>query len=193
MGLFFQAWASRAGSANAPRRPERLAQFAATAGHGIAVQAGDACQQADAAFAVLPGEKAREQAPQAFVRSNDETVESTMLSCHSSFGMLLAGLALTNMDAPSRFPLGRTLLLGHWTFTSLRAHCQRPNVILYLHCGSNFWTLTYLVMHLKQATEYYLLVEVTPGVENTNPQSYEVTIRRRFWGLEARVKVVTVQ
>ena len=58
--------------------------------------------------------------------------------------------------------------------------------------SKGLWRTTYLVIHLKRASDFFLLVEVTPGVEFTERRSYEVTIRRRLWGLEARVRVVTV-
>jgi len=86
-----------------------------TAGNGIAVQAGDARQQDDAALAVLAGKKARQQAARAFVRSSDEAIEGTMLSGDSAFGILLASRTLTSVDEPLRLPGSQAFLLGHRT------------------------------------------------------------------------------
>jgi hypothetical protein len=117
-----------------------LAQFASASGDGIAIEASDAGQQGDAASAVLASQKAGQKTTSAFVRSSDEAVESTMLSGHSAFGIPAAGWALARVDAPPSFPPGQMLLLGHRTFTSLRAGCQKANGILFDYCGSYRWT-----------------------------------------------------
>jgi hypothetical protein len=86
---------------------------------------------------MLASEKAGYKAARALVRSSDEAVESTVLSGHLAFGVLLAGRAFTSVDEPSRYRPGQALLLVHRTFTSLRARGQRAKVILFTPCGSN--------------------------------------------------------
>jgi hypothetical protein len=136
LGFFSYARAPAAGSSNPSRWLERLAQLAPAASDGVAVKPGDAGQQDNAAAAVLAGEEASQKPSSALIRSSDEAVEGTVLPGHPAGRMLSAPRARTGVDSlPTLLP-GQALLLGHRTFTSLRAICQRAKVILFLHCCS---------------------------------------------------------
>jgi len=73
-------------------------QLTLAAGDGVAVQAGDPCQQRDAPMAMLAGEEADKESSAPFVRGGHEAVDNTVLLGRRAVGPLLANRALTAMD-----------------------------------------------------------------------------------------------
>jgi hypothetical protein len=106
-----------------------LAQFASSAGDGVAVQPGDASQQGDTAATVLASEEAGDKPACTFVRSSNEAVEGTVFSGRSAAGVLSAGRTLTGVDDPPRVLAGRRLFLLHRTFTSFGQPAKGAKVI----------------------------------------------------------------
>jgi len=104
---------SRPRPPNSSRPRQRLAQFPAAAGNGIAVQPGDTGEQGDAAFAVLASEEANDKPARAFIGGSDETVEDAMLAGDASLGVLATGWTPTGVDDLPAPLAGQTLLLGH--------------------------------------------------------------------------------
>jgi hypothetical protein len=108
-------------------------QFPLPARNGVGVQAGDACEQGDAAAALLLSEKADQEPSGAFVSRSDEPVNPEMLLGDRATRMLLAGGA----GAPMDDTLG--MLFGHVNVPP-GAVSERAKVILPEKHRSNFWT-----------------------------------------------------
>jgi hypothetical protein len=51
---------------------------------------------------------------------------------------------------------------------------------------------SYLVIAQARENQFLMLMRVTPGVDPPAKQYYQVTVRRRLWGLELRVEPVAI-
>jgi hypothetical protein len=86
-----------------------LEEFALAAGNGVPIQAGDACQLADATSALPIGKEAEEESAVALVDRRNEVIDGLVFAGDDSVRLLPAGRAVTAMEGSSFIRLG----LGH--------------------------------------------------------------------------------